>query len=252
MNKTIGIVAALPGEVRALVGRRSREKADGFLHYRSVLKDGTDLAVVQSGMGPDNAFSAAHWLCKNGVGILGCFGVSGGLDPGLGIGDLVFADAVFMERDDGISLVWKRDGRNSDVAFSCSDTKDVTVRWGPIVTVKQAVLNAAGKQALFDRTGIMAVDMETAAVAGVANRAGLPFFGIRAICDTADISIPEALFQCVDQKGHPRFFYLFRLIIRKPSMIFHLLRLKRDFTAALAGALHVRRCLLGMSIPPAP
>jgi adenosylhomocysteine nucleosidase len=252
MNKTIGIVAALPGEARALVGRCSWEKGNGFLHCRTVLKDGTDLAVVQSGMGMENAFSAAHWLSKKGVGVLGCFGVSGGLDPGLGIGDLVFADAVFMEQDEGISLVWKKGGCNSGVAFLCSDTQGGTVRWGPIVTVKQAVLNAAGKQALFDRTGVLAVDMETAAVARAASQSGLPFFAIRAICDTADVSIPEPLFQCVDPKGRPRFSYLFRLIIRKPSVIFHLLRLKRDFTAALAGALHVRRCLLGMHIPPAP
>ena len=252
MNKTIGIVAALPGEARALVGRCSWEKGNGFRRCRVALKDGTDFLVVQSGMGMDNAFSAAHWLSKNGVAALGCFGVSGGLDPRLGIGDLVFADAVFMEQDDGISLVWKRGGRNSEVTFSCREAKDVAVRWGSIVTVKQAVLNAAGKKALFNRTGIMAVDMETAAVARVANRSGLPFFAVRAICDSSDVTVPESLYQCVDQKGHPRFFYLFKLIIQKPSMISHLLRMKRDFTAALSTAPHVLRCLSGMSIPPAP
>jgi adenosylhomocysteine nucleosidase len=252
MNKTIGIVAALPGEARALVGRRFWEKTNGFLHCRVVLKDGADLAVVQSGMGMENAFSAAHWLSKKGVGALGCFGVSGGLDPGLGIGDLVFADAVFMEQDDGISLAWKRGGRNSEVTFLCGEAKDIAVRWGPIVTVKEAVLNAADKQALFDRTGVLAVDMETAAVVRAASQSGLPFFAVRAVCDRADVSIPESLYQCVDQKGRPRFSYLFRRIIRKPSMISHLLRMKKDFNAALAGAPHVLRCLSAMQIPPAP
>jgi len=252
MNKTIGIVTALPGEARALAGRCSRAKAGGFSHYRAVLTDGTGLVVVQSGMGMDNAFSAARWLVKKGVAVLGCFGVSGGLDPALSIGDLVFADAVFMEGDHGISPVWKKGERDSEVTFSGSDVNDVAVRWGPIITVQKPVLNTVGKRALFERTGTMAVDMETAAVANAANQSGLPFFAVRAICDPADVSVSESLFQCVDPKGRPRFSYLFRLIIRKPLIISHLLRMKKDFTAALSRAPHVLQCLSGLHIPPAP
>ncbi len=250
--ESIGIVTALPGEARALVGRCSRDKTGGFSHRRAVLTDGTGLVVVQSGMGMDNAFSAAHWLVKKGVGALGCFGVSGGLDPGLGIGDLVIADSVFMERDDEISPVWKRGGRKSEATFSCLEAQGVTARWGSILTVREAVLSAAGKRALFDRTGVTAVDMESAAVARAAEQSGLPFFAIRAICDPADVSIPESLFQCVDHKGRPRVSYLLGLIIRKPVLISHLLRMKRDFIAALANASHVLQCMSEMHILPAP
>lgn len=249
MNTTIGIVAALPEEARALVGACSRRKTHGFAYCRSHLNHDMHLVVVQSGMGMENAFSAARWLTENGVAALGCFGVSGGLDPDLRIGDLVFADAVFMERDDGINLVWKREGRNSEVIFPCSEAKDFPLRRGPIVTMKQAVLNAASKEALFHKTGAMAVDMETAAVARVANQSGLPFFAFRAICDTADVSIPEVLYLCVDQKGRPRFFYLIGLMIRRPLLISHLLRMKRDFSTALAGGPLVLRCLSGMHVP---
>ena len=249
MKKTIGIVVALPGEAKALLGRRSWRKANGFLHSRTVLKDETELVVVQSGMGMDNAFSAASWLSEKGVAALGCFGVSGGLDPELGVGDLVFADAVFLERDDGASLVWKKSGCDSDVTLNFQAAKDLTASWGPIVTVKTPVLNTAGKRALFDRTGAMAVDMETAAVVRAASRSGLPFFAVRTICDSADVTIPESIYQCVDQQGRPRFFHLFRLIIRKPLLIPHLLRMKRDFSAALSGAPHVLRCLAGMGMP---
>ena len=248
MNKTIGIVTALPGEAKALAGHRCRQKTKGFLHRHAVLKDETKLVVVQSGMGMDNAFSAANWLSEEGVAALGCFGVSGGLDPGLRIGDLVFADAVFVEGDDGASLVWERGGCDSDVAFNFQAANGLTVSWGPIVTVQKPVFNAAGKRALFDRTGALAVDMETAAVARAASRSGLPFFAIRTICDAADVTIPESIYQCVDQQGRPRFSHLFGLIIRKPLLISHLLRMKRDFTAALAVAPQVRCCLSGMHI----
>lgn len=248
MNKTIGIVAALPGEAKALLGRYPRRKAEGFSHGCAVLKDGTGLMVVQSGMGMDNAFSAAGWLSGKGVAALGCFGVSGGLDPELGVGDLVFADAVFVERDDGASLVWKKGGCVSDVTFNFQAANGLTVSWGPIVTVQKPVLNTVGKRALFNQTGAMAVDMETAAVARVASRSGLPFFAIRTICDSADVTIPESVYQCIDRQGRPRFPHLFRLIIRKPFLIFHLLRMKRDFTAALVVAPHVRKCLTWIHI----
>ena len=248
MKKTIGIVAALPGEAKALLGRPSWRKTNGFLHSRTVLKDETELVVVQSGMGMDNAFSAAGWLSERGVAALGCFGVSGGLDPELGVGDLVFADAVFVERDNGTSLVWKKGGCESDVTFNFEAAKGLTPSWGPVITVQTPVLNAVGKRALFDRTGAMAVDMETAAVARAASGSGLPFFAIRTICDSADVTISESIYQCVDQQGRPRFPHLFRMIIRNPLLISHLLRMKRDFTVALAAAPQVRRCLSGMHI----
>ncbi len=243
MNSTIGVVAALPGEAKALVGRRDWQEAEGLLYCRSFLKDGTELLVVQSGMGMDNAFSAAMWLVGKNLRALGGVGVSGGLDPGLGPGDMVFADAVFMEREDGVYRVWKRDESGSKGALDGLAAKGVTARWGPIVTVRRAVLNAASKKALFDRTGAMAVDMETAGVAQVANQSDLPFFAVRAVCDSADVSIPEVLYQCVDQKGSPRIFYLFRLLLRRPLLLSHLLRMKRDFAAALGGVAYVRRYL---------
>ncbi len=234
------------------MGDPCRQKAGGFMHCRTVLKDATDLLVVQSGMGVKNAFSAAMWLLENGVTALGCFGVSGGLNPRLKPGDVLFADAVLGEQHDGVSLVWKKNGGHLDETFKCLAAKDLPVQWGPIISVQKQVLDAAGKRALFDRTKALAVDMETAAVARAANQSGLPFFAVRIICDPANVSVPKALFQCVDEKGNPRFFYLLKRIIQKPSFIIHLLSMKRNFDTALAGAPHVRHCLAEMHIPPTP
>jgi adenosylhomocysteine nucleosidase len=252
MKKTIGIVAALPGEARTLAGHPCRQKANGFLNCRTVLKDETHLMVVQSGMGMKNAFSAALWLSEKGVAALGCFGVSGGLNPLLKTGDVLFADVVLGEQHDDVSLVWKKDGGHSDEPFKCIATKGLPVQWGPIISVQKPVLDAAGKRALFDRTKALAVDMETAAVARAANQSGLPFFAVRIICDPVNVSVPETLFQCVDEKGNPRFFYLLNRIIQKPSLIIHLLSMKRNFDTALASAAHVRHCLAEMHISSAP
>ena len=252
MKKSIGIVAALPGEARSLAGQPCRQESGGFLHCRTALKGETDLMVVQSGMGMKNAFSAARWLSLKDVAALGCFGVSGGLNPRLKTGDMVFVDAVFEEQDDEFSLIWEMDGSLFAETFNCIAEKGLPVQRGSIVTARKPVLDAAGKRALFDRTNALAVDMETAAVVLAANQSGLPFFAIRSICDPADASVPEALFQCVDEKGAPRFLHLLRWIVQKPSLLVHLLGMKRNFEAALTGAALVRHCLPEAHDLPAP
>ncbi|MCF8129007.1 MAG: hypothetical protein K9N10_10875 [Deltaproteobacteria bacterium] len=252
MTGTIGVVTALPGEARKLAGQSCRQKADGFLYCRTVLKDETGLLVVHAGVGAKNAFSAAMWLLENGVTALGCFGVSGGLNPRLKPGDVVFADMVLGEQHDAVSRVWKNDGGHLDDTFKCIAAKDLSVQRGPIISVQKPVLDAAGKRALFHRTKALAVDMETAAVARAANQSGIPFFAIRAVCDPANVSVPEAIFQCVDQKGHPRLPYILGILFRRPLLISHLFRMKRDFTAALAVGPHVRNCLEEMKVFPAP
>ena len=252
MKKTIGIVAALPAEARSLAGQPCRQESGGFLYCRTVLKVETDLMVVQSGMGMKNAFSAALWLSEKGVAALGCFGVSGGLNPRLKTGDMVFADAVFEEQDDEFSLIWKKYGSHFEETFKCIAAKGLPIQRGPIITARKPVLDTAGKRALFDRTNALAVDMETAAVVRAANQSGLSFFAIRSICDPADVFVPEALFQCVDEKGAPRLFHLLWRIIQKPSLIFNLVSMKRNFDAALTGAAHVRHCLAEMNNPSVP
>jgi nucleoside phosphorylase len=111
MNKTIGVVTALPGEARKLAGHPCRQKTDGFLYCRMVLKDETGPAGGSVGYGDGNAFPPPMWLLEKGVAALGCFGVSGGLNPRLKTGDVVFADAVLGEEHDVVSLVWLKDER---------------------------------------------------------------------------------------------------------------------------------------------
>jgi nucleoside phosphorylase len=152
MTATIGIVAALPREARAMAGLRLRRKAWAYPFCRVMLKDDTALVVVQSGMGAENAFAAAKWLAEKGVSVLGCFGVSGGLDPELKAGDAVFADAVLKQAGDAVFPVWEKGGAHFDETFEvCVAAEGYTVRRGPIITVAAPVLNAEDKRALFDQ-----------------------------------------------------------------------------------------------------
>ncbi len=246
MNRTIGVVAALPAEAKALSGRRCGGKTDGFRYCRTMLSGNIHLLVVQSGMGLDNARAAAAWILRQGPAALGCFGVSGGLSPDVGLGDLVFADAVMEET---VPLTYERACCDSVIPLTASLVEPVNFHRGAILTVKEPVFQSAQKRRLFDRTGALAVDMESAAVARAAQEAKVPFFALRSICDPEAVSIPEAFYECIDRRGRPLAGVLVRMILRNPRMIFLLIQMKRNVDAALARGPDVLKVLRGMRIP---
>jgi nucleoside phosphorylase len=236
MNRTIGLVVALNAEASALMGRGRWQHGEGCQFRQSPLTetDSIRLIVARSGVGPENAVAASRWLIGEGVGALGVSGVSGGLAPELGPGDLILADAVIQAEGDRFRQVWKEGAGFAVTAYGALTGRGVAVYRGPIITVQRPVLSSSHKASLFKESKALAVDMESAAVASVARTAGRPFFAIRAVCDPAGRSISEDLFRCIDQKGDPRLFRLLKMILRRRAMISELFRMKRDFGTALA------------------
>jgi len=236
MNRSIGLVVALNAEASALIGRGRWQYGEGcpFRQFPLTETGSTRLMVARSGMGPENAETASRWLIEEGVGALGVSGVSGGLTPELGPGDLILADAVIQAAGDRFRQVWKEGAGFAETAYEALTEGSVPVYRGPIISVRKPVLSSSHKASLFIESKALAVDMESAAVASVARTAGRPFFALRAVCDAAGRSISEDLFRCIDQKGDPRLFRLLRMVLRHPAMIFELLRMKRDFGTALA------------------
>jgi adenosylhomocysteine nucleosidase len=236
MTRTIGLVVALNAEASALIGRGRWQQGKGCPFRQSPLTetDSARLMVARSGLGPENAEAASRWLIGEGVGALGVSGVSGGLAPELGPGDLILADAVIQAEGDRFRQVWEEGARFAETAYGALTEQGVPVYRGPIITVRKPVLSRSHKASLFTESKALAVDMESAAVASVARTAGRPFFALRAVCDPADRPISEDLFRCIDQKGDLRLFHLLRMVLRHPAMISELLNIKRDFGTALA------------------
>ena len=234
MNSTIGLVVALPAEARALIGRGRWQHAEGHLFRRSRLNNRTRLVVVRSGLGMKNAFLASQWLVAEGVAALGASGVSGGLDPDLEPGDLVLANSVIQESDNTCQQVWEGSSKFVEIVYAALIATEIPAYRGAIITAQKPVLSARNKQALFTKTKALAADMESAAVATIANNAGLPFFALRTVCDAATRSIPIEIFDCLNQAGHVRLLHLFRMLFIRPALVSDLLRTRKDFNAALA------------------
>jgi adenosylhomocysteine nucleosidase len=93
----------------------------------------------------------------------------------------------------------------------------------PVVRLEQtrALLNQ------FPEPGLVAVDMESAAWAGAAAGAGVPFIVIRAIADGPEEELPRYLPECLGADGGIRRTAVLRSAIAQPSSIPELLALRR-------------------------
>ncbi len=94
------------------------------------------------------------------------------------------------------------------------------------------VADAQAKAALFKRSGAVAVDMESAAIGTVAERAGVPFMVIRAVADPASRTIPDAVIDGIEASGRVRIRALAPMLLRQPGLAADLLQLRRDMRSA--------------------
>ena len=133
----------------------------------------------------------------------------------------------------------------SGAAFATDD--DLRARWRAAAT--SAGLSATGgalsasagmlrtvqdKQALRRASGAVAVDMESHAVAAVADAASVPFAAVRAIADPAHRPLPRAVIGIIRPDGLPDVDRLILRLCARPWEIPTLFRLRRDADAALA------------------
>ncbi|HET7330460.1 purine and other phosphorylase-like protein, family 1 [Dyella sp.] len=212
--RTTGVVVALASEARAFTSHAA--KPDSI----TTLPDGA--ALYLSGMGPRAARGAAEALVAAGACALAVFGVAGALDDTLRNGTLFCPERVL----DGQGRAYA-----TDVAW-CASLQQRLAGFatplrttGALLSVASPLLTAAAKRTAHRQFAALAVDMESAAVAAVAQERGLPFAVLRAIVDEADDAIPPALNGSVDTWGRPRPLRLLAAFGRQPSLASELPRL---------------------------
>ena len=186
----IGIVAALPEELAPLerfaVGRR----AECGLEVLELDVDGVEARACVTGVGKVMAAKAAMLLAaRECVGELLMVGVCGGLSRHLVPGTLVHCRRAVQ------SDLWVRPGREteSDAGLREAWRSVVPAEEATFVTADRAVFNPLrGWRLRRGFAGPLVCDMETAAVAAVANSAGLPWAALRAVTDQPSFFDPRA------------------------------------------------------------
>jgi hopanoid-associated phosphorylase len=191
----------------------------------ALLGGGSLLAV--SGIGRSAAQAAAQALVEAGVSALITFGMAGGLDPALKPGSVVLPRELISPEGKRYAAC---QGWRERVAAAVSPLRAVTE--GNLLTSAYALDTPAEKAAAFHRTGAVAVDMESAAVAEVAAQHNLPFIAARVIVDTAADRLPRAVV-AASRAGRVRFGRLLAGMAMAPGEIAALVRLAQRYRIAM-------------------
>lgn len=184
------------------------------------------LPVEAGGGTPWGAEQAAERLVAQGARTLISFGLAGGLDPQFRPGTIVVPMAVVEA------------GR---IRPTNKELADRLGGWfgGMLCAEPDIVVTAADKHALGRATLCGAVDLESGAVARVAERHNIPFAVLRAICDPAERDLPPAAVAALDSRGAIGVLRVARSVLVQPWQIPGLIALARD--AARGRAALVRR-----------
>ena len=164
------------------------------------------------------AAQAAEALAPH-VSALISFGLAGGLDPALAPGTLL-VPATILSGDEA----WAADAGLMTLLGPSTP--------GVLFGDDAILATAAAKAALHARTGAVAVDLESAAVARVAARHGLPFAVLRAVCDPAGRDLPRAALAALDGEGRIGALRVATAILARPGDIPALIALGRDAARA--------------------
>ncbi len=234
---SIGLVLALKAEAHAMLGRGQWQgEGDGECSLRRVRGPrGKSLIAALCGVGRSRAATGTGLLLNEGVEALVGAGISGGLSPKLKAGDLVLASEVMDagEGREGSEGAYGVSEGALDFALRVLEDSGISVWQGDIISTQSALLDKTSKQDLYEKTGAMAVDMESAGMASVAAGKGLPLFVMRAVCDEAGEAISPDLYACLDAGGGVRPGQLIGSCIRRPAMVAEMMRLRSSYNLAL-------------------
>lgn len=249
MKPTLGLVIALSSEGRRIAAKGRRRRIGGYPARHTLLPDQTPLLTVHAGMGGSRALAAARRLAAQGVSALASAGVSGGLDPCLQTGDIVIADRFLWIGDRDAEGPWHVPAAAVSRAVDMLSAAEFTVRRGTVLTVEHPVFSIIRKTDLHQRFAALAVDMESAAVARGAAEAGIPFFALRVIFDSAVQSLAPEFYAALNPKGGVQYLSLAAALCRNPALIFDLVRMARRYRTALQALQAAWRILAAGGFP---
>jgi adenosylhomocysteine nucleosidase len=215
----LGIIVGVPYEARSLAKY-------SILNDEPVrLRQGVTLGV--SGVGPRRAGLASRRLLEKGATALLSWGSAGGLSPKLSPGSLILPRII---------IAANRSVYHADASWHkdlCDRLRgQVEFHTGPLAESATVVQTSAEKAILFQQTGAVGVDMESAAIAFVAQEARVPFVAVRVIADSANAPLPNSALNACDEFGRLNFLKLIWGVAGRPTELFPLIHLARDYRAA--------------------
>ena len=221
--------------VRLLSLKRSRS-GDRSLFWGTLGR--AEIVATTTGIGTHAAARTAEQVLDSiSVQHLAVVGIAGGIGPSVAIGDLVIPELV-------IDLATGAEYRPSMMG-------DTEAR-GTLATATEVVSDQA-EAARLERQGVIAVDMETAAIAAICESRACPWSVFRAISDCAgDGSLDPAMSGLAGPNGEPDLPALAQFMLTHPSRIPRLVRLGQNLRLATNTAASGAVNALGKMYPIEP
>jgi adenosylhomocysteine nucleosidase len=217
-----GVLAPMPSELRPVVKvfGLDKDSLEGEVGPHQV-------RAAKTGIGIELATQAANKMVDRGdVDHVVVVGIAGGLGPTSPVGALVIPEAV-EDFPDALSFAPAPLGGLTNEGIIVSSDE-----YGYEPEVVEAFL----------ARGVVAVDMETVAVAKVCQQKGIPWSAVRAISDPADgPTVNTDVIGLVKPDGTPDTGKAIRYLLRHPTKFPAMAKMGRDATAAASQAAKVAK-----------
>lgn len=214
-----GIVIALPEELGTLTSKK--------LDKGCCVAISGNIVLAYSGAGATNARAASEALIGQGACRLISWGCAAALSTNLKPGDLILADTLIDADSNPF------DTHPEWIEISQTLLPDsIKIHIGSLAESHGIVSSSASKKQLHAGTGAIALDMESVAVAKVAQQNNLPFLTVRAIADPVDMDLPKAIDHSLNREGDVVLGKLLSYIALHPAELPGLIKLGLHFNAA--------------------
>lgn len=217
--RRVAILAPMRPELRPVVRVLGLRRGGGDLpDLHRGTRGGLEVFAATTGIGMGPAARVAERLLDRGPfeRVL-VVGIAGGIGPGVTVGDLVVPELV-------VDLASGAEHRPSPLGEGVP--RGVLATSDELVVDREAV-------ARLERRGVVAVDMETAAIAAVCERRGCAWSVFRGISDRADDgSVDPAILALAGPDGDGDPAAVARFVLTRPWRIPRLVRLARGMRAA--------------------
>lgn len=237
---TTGIIIALPEEISTLTAKKIAPGECILISEKTL--------VVHAGTGPTKAIKATELLIAKGCSKLISWGCAAALDSSLNAGDLCLPKTIIAENQ----LCYP-----THPAWQQHTTKLLSglqpISSGSLCESSSIIATNIDKKNLHDTFGGVALDMESAAIAKVAQKANIPFLVIRAIADPADMNMPGAVIYALNNEGSVNIKKLLIYLLTHPYEIPSLIRLGLAFSLArkkLKSVAHTLESIIRFPIAP--
>jgi adenosylhomocysteine nucleosidase len=216
--RRVGMLAPMEPELQPLI-RRLGLQADSNL-YRGT-HEGVEVVAMLTTIGMSAATRATRRMLECDVDWVMVVGVAGGVDHGIEIGSVIVPEVVL--------------DRASGDRFTPAPAGDIEPRG--ILSCGDELITDPAAIAAMEQQGVVAVDMETAAVAAVCEETAIRWSVFRGISDFADGGlVDDALFAMTRPDGTADPEAITRYLAENPDRRSVLEQLARDAGAATNAA----------------